>query len=183
MEERELIEQTLRGNTDAFSFLVKKYENKVFHLASGFVPDRATADDLAQEVFLKAYLALPKFQFRSEFGTWLYRIAVNHMKDYLRKRARREEVALDPAKEALLAAEDARQKEEEERTGKAHRDLVMQMLRKLPLKHQMILTLRDIDGLSYEEIGQILRLSPGTVDSRLFRARRKLRDKMMPYLG
>jgi RNA polymerase sigma-70 factor (ECF subfamily) len=88
MEEKELVLQSKEGNEEAFASLVKKYKTKVFNLAWSLTRDRETADDLAQEAFIKAYIALPKFQFKSGFGTWLYRITVNHVNDYLRKKSK-----------------------------------------------------------------------------------------------
>ncbi|MGD0783270.1 MAG: sigma-70 family RNA polymerase sigma factor, partial [Candidatus Aminicenantales bacterium] len=120
--------------------------------------------------------------FESEFGTWLYRIAVNHIKDHLRKIGRRREVSLQEIAEGRLAAEDPAPGREAERLAEERRAAVHKALRMLPPKYGVILTLRDVRGLSYEEIAAILKISPGTVDSRLFRARRQLRKKMAPFL-
>ncbi len=183
MEEKELIRLSQEGNGEAFGLLVERYKAKVFNLASSWTQDRAAADDLAQEIFIKAYFSLPKFKSRSEFGTWLYRIAVNHTKDYLRKnRSRLKEIPLEEAGEKVLTAENGSRREEEQ-AGEKRRALVQSALLRLPEKHRVILTLRDIQGLSYEEISRILGLSPGTVDSRLFRARKKLREKLAGYIG
>jgi len=183
MEEKELIRLAQDGSQEAFSVLVKTHKNKVFNLAMSLTRNREAADDLSQEVFVKAYLALPKFRLQSEFGTWLYRIAVNQVKDYLRKMGRRKEVSLEAVSEqegTLAADEEGRERVmlEERR-----RRLVHQVLRTLPPKHQVILSLRDIQGYSYEEIAKILKISAGTVDSRLSRARILLRKKLAPYLG
>ncbi|MGQ9671822.1 MAG: RNA polymerase sigma factor [Candidatus Aminicenantales bacterium] len=173
MDEKELIRLSQAGNGEAFGQLVERYKIKVFSLAYGLTRDRVAADDLAQEVFIKAYYVLPKFKFRSEFGTWLYRVAINHIKDYLRKSKRHGlAVPLDDVPEIKMAAEN--RPHEAEREEEKRRHLVRQALEKLPEKHRAILMLRDIQGLSYEEVGRILGLSPGTVDSRLFRARKRL---------
>jgi RNA polymerase sigma-70 factor (ECF subfamily) len=155
----------------------------VYHLAYGFVQDPATADDLAQDVFVKVYCHLAKFKFESEFGTWLYRIAVNHIKDHLRKIGRRKEVSLEDVAEGRLAAEDPGPGREAERLTEERRAAVHKALSTLPQKYNVILTLRDVRGLSYEEIADVLKISPGTVDSRLHRARRQLRKKMAPLLA
>jgi RNA polymerase sigma-70 factor (ECF subfamily) len=182
MEEKELIRLSQEGNGEAFGLLVERYKAKVFNLASSWTQDRAAADDLAQEIFIKAYFSLPKFKFKSEFGTWLYRIAVNHIKDYLRKKKTRlKEIPLEEGKKILTAENEGRL--EDEQVEEKRRALVQAALQHLPEKHRIILTLRDIQGLSYEEISCVLRLSPGTVDSRLFRARKKLREKLAAYLG
>jgi RNA polymerase sigma-70 factor (ECF subfamily) len=182
MEEKELVERACRGDRDAFETLVRRYEAKVYHLAYGFVQDRAGADDLAQEIFLKVYLSLEKFHFRSGFGTWLYRLAVNHIKDHLRKTARKREVSLDDVAEAAFPSADDVLEREEARVRDDRRKAVLQVLATLPQKYRVILTLRDVEGLPYETIAETLAISPGTVDSRLHRARKMLLKKMTPYL-
>ena len=183
MEEKTLVEEAQRGGREAFEVIVKTYEKKVFHLAYSFVQDRASADDLAQEVFVKAYFALSKFHFKSGFGTWLYRIAVNHFKDHLRKVSRRKEVSLEEFEDIPFAADDQVKEKEQRQAEDQRKKIVFQVLETLPPKYQLILTLRDVRGFSYEEIGGILKISSGTVDSRLHRARKMLRKKMTPYLG
>jgi RNA polymerase sigma-70 factor (ECF subfamily) len=182
MEDRELVERTRQGQQDAFETLVRKYEAKVYHLAYGFVQDRAAADDLAQEIFLKVYLSLEKFHFRSGFGTWLYRLAVNHIKDHLRKTARKREVSLDDVAEVAFSAADDILEREQDRIRDDRRKAVLKVLETLPPKYRVILTLRDVEGLPYENIAETLQISPGTVDSRLHRARKMLLKKMTPYL-
>jgi len=182
MDDRPQVESALRGDRDAFEALVRKYETKVYHLAFSFVQDPATADDLAQDIFVKIYGSLSKFRFDSEFGTWLYRVAVNHIKDHLRKIGRRKEISLQDIDESRFSSEDPVRAREAEREDERRRAAVHQALQSLPPKYNMILTLRDVRGLSYEEVARILKISPGTVDSRLFRARRLLRKKMAPAL-
>jgi RNA polymerase sigma-70 factor (ECF subfamily) len=183
MDERELVRLAQDGSQDAFAELVAKYQSKVFSMAMSFIRNREAADDAAQEVFLKAYLALPKFHLKSEFGTWLYRITINHVKDVLRKRGRAKEVPLDDVREVSVTEENGLESAERERETEARRGLVQRFVRGLPEKYRVILTLRDIQGLPYDEISQVLHLSPGTVDSRLHRARRMLRRDLAPYLG
>ncbi len=181
MEEKELVRQSKEGNEDAFSSLVKKYKTKVFNLAWSLTRDRETADDLAQEAFIKAYLALPTFRFKSEFGTWLYRITVNHVKDYLRKKSKMSKMLLEKMKEMPLVQESEIIKKEKEQIIEQRRKFVHQCLQTIPEKYKLILSLRDIQGFSYEEITKILKISPGTVDSRLHRARKMLRKKLAPF--
>ena len=183
MEERELVVLAQEGSEEAFSALVRKYEKKVFNLAYGLTQNRETADDLAQEVFFKAYSGLPKFHFKSEFGTWLYRVAVNRVRDYLRKRGRIKEISLETMPESVISQEDERLKREKEQVDEQRKALVHKVLQTLPPKYSLILALRDIQGNSYEEISGILKISPGTVDSRLHRARRMLRKKLEPFLS
>jgi RNA polymerase sigma-70 factor (ECF subfamily) len=182
MEEKQLVRLAQDGSPAAFEELVVKYQPKVFSMALSFTRNREAADDLAQEVFLKAYLALPRFHGKSEFGTWLYRISVNHIKDFLRKKGRAKEVSLDDVREISFSDREQTEKAELERETESRRTLVQRFVQSLPEKYRVILTLRDIQGLPYEDISRILRLSPGTVDSRLHRARRMLRLKLVPYL-
>ncbi len=183
MEEKELIRLAQEGSQEAFSVLVQNHKNKVFNLAMSLTRNREAADDLTQEAFIKAYLALPKFRFQAEFGTWLYRIAVNQVKDYLRKMGRRREVSLETVSEQEGTFEADEGNREKEALQERRRRLVHQVLWSLPPKHQVILSLRDIQGYSYEEIAKILKISAGTVDSRLHRARILLRKKLAPFLS
>ena len=182
MEDRKLIELAQEGSQDAFSELVLKYQAKVFSMVLNFTRDRETADDLSQEIFLKAYLALPRFRFGSEFGTWLYRISLNHVRDYLRKAGKRKEVSLEEVGELPTRDESAEMKEKE-RVQESRKKLLHQLLEALPVKYRIVLTLRDIQGLPYDEISRVLKISQGTVDSRLHRARKMLRKKLAPYLS
>ena len=179
MEEKVLVQRSKEGDQEAFSVLVNKYKTKVFRLAFSLTRDRDIADDLAQEAFIRAYLSLPKFQQKSEFGTWLYRITVNHTMDYLRKKTRRKEVPFDdfPISQEEETLTPEKDKEEEQK-----RTILYRSLEKLPEKYRLILTLRDRQGFSYKEIAKILKISPGTVDSRLHRAREMLRKKISPFL-
>lgn len=181
MEERRLVELAREGRADAYGELVRAFQSKVFNMAYGFTGNRESADDLTQEVFLKAYLALPRFRFGSAFGTWLYRIAVNHLKDFLRKKGKVREVSLEDVGEPASA--DTVAALEDEREDARKRRLVRRELAKLPDKYRIVLTLRDVEGLPYEEIARVLGISPGTLDSRLHRARKMLRKKVAPVLA
>jgi RNA polymerase sigma-70 factor, ECF subfamily len=182
MDEKELIRRSQEGDGEAFGQLIERYKSKVFNLAYGMIGDRSEADDLAQDVFIKAYYALPKFQFRSEFGTWLYRIAVNHVRDYLRKNKHRlDEVSIHELGETIPGASGS--SFEDRQLADKRRALVQAALRRLPEKYRTILALRDMQELTYEEISRILAISPGTVDSRLHRARKKLREKLAAIVG
>ncbi len=183
MDEKELVRLAQEGSDSAFEALVTKYQPKVFSMAMSFIRNREAADDAAQDVFLKAYLALPKFHLKSEFGTWLYRIAVNHIKDVLRKRGRAREIPLDDVKELSFAEENPLEKAETEKEDAVRRGLVHESVASLPEKYRIILTLRDIQGMPYDDIAGVLHLSQGTVDSRLHRARKMLRTKLAPYLS
>jgi RNA polymerase sigma-70 factor (ECF subfamily) len=183
MEENQLVERSKQGDEEAFGVLVQKYKIKVFNLAYSFTRNKETADDLAQEIFIKVYYALEKFKFRSGFGTWLYRIAVNHIKDHLRKHGKEKLISLEALGREPSQQENETQKKERIQEKADRKKLLYRALQSLPDKHLVILTLRDIQGHSYEEIANILKLSPGTVDSRLHRARKMLRKKISPFLS
>jgi RNA polymerase sigma-70 factor (ECF subfamily) len=184
MEENQVVKLAQQGDTEAFSALVRNYQNRVFGLAVNIVHNHETADDLAQEIFIKAYQALPRFRSESEFGTWLYQIAINHIRDYLRKHKkekdalRLDDIPEPSGEEKEMSLELADNQEEERR-----KRLITEKMEEMPEKYRLILSLRDIQGLSYEEISRILKLTPGTVDSRLHRARRLLRKKLAQALS
>jgi RNA polymerase sigma-70 factor, ECF subfamily len=178
MEEKELIQSAQKGDKDSFGVLVERYRNKMFYLAYSMTNNRETADDLAQEVFVKAYRALPRFNLASKFSTWLYRIAINAVKDFHRKESGWERVSLD---ERIELSDTKNFRNEDEKQKRL--EIIRENINKLPEKHRIVLSLRDIQGKSYSEIADILHVSPGTVDSRLFRARKKLRKMMAPYLS
>jgi len=182
MDEKALVQLSKKGDEEAFSVLVKKYRAKIFNLAFSLTYDREIADDLAQEAFIKAYFALPKFKLKSEFGTWLYRITVNHVKDYLRKKGRMDRMSLVDIKENPFLYKDEIMKKEKDQVEEEKRRLIHECVQTLPKKYQIILSLRDIQGFSYREIAKILKIFPGTVDSRLHRARKMLRKKLTPLL-
>jgi len=182
MEEKKLIRLSQEGDEEAFSLLVNKYQRKVFCLAYGFTHNRETADDLAQEAFIKAYFGLSRFKFKSTFGTWLYRITLNTIKDHLRKKERMNKVSIQDIHERFSFHEEEEKEREMKKRQEERRRIVHQFIHTLPEKYRTILTLRDIQDFSYQEISKILQISPGTVDSRLHRARKMLRDKLKPLL-
>ena len=183
MQDRELIVRSQEGDQEAFGLLVRKYQTKVFQMAYGFTRNKETASDLAQEVFIKVYSFLKSFKFRSEFGTWLYRVTVNHIKDHLRKEGRLRTVAFDENIERSTAGANSSPRREGGPGSENLEELIHDAIRSLPPKQRIIVTLRDIQGLPYAEIARTLKISPGTVDSRLHRARKMLRKKLIPYLG
>ena len=181
MEEKTLVQKCLEGDQDAFGALVGKYKTKVFNLAFSLTRNRETAEDLAQEAFIKAYRALKSFRFQSEFGTWLYRIALNHIKDYMRSEGRYRKVPFEETIMEMGVQEDVVRDREEEQIAEQRRKIVLEGIHSLPEKYKVILSLRDIQGFSYSDISHILKISPGTVDSRLHRARKMLRKKIAPF--
>jgi RNA polymerase sigma-70 factor (ECF subfamily) len=183
MDEKDLVRRCKEGDEEAFGVLVKKYKTKVYHLAYSLSHDAQAADDLAQEVFIKAYYALDKFREKSEFGTWIYRITINHCRDFLRKRNRMTQIPLENVIGKISAQEDETLPEEKEQEKAQRRKVVHTAIQALPDKYRVILSLRDIQDFSYSEIAKILDISPGTVDSRLHRARKMLRKKLEPFFS
>jgi len=183
MEEKKLVRLSKEGNQEAFAALVKKYKTKVFNLAFSLTHNRETADDMAQETFIKAYFSLSAFKSKSEFGTWLYRITVNNIMDFMRKEYRIKKVSFREDIENPFVQENEMRIKEKKIIEERRRKFVHEAIQTLPEKQQVILSLRDIQGFSYEEISKILNISPGTVDSRIHRARKKLRKKLVPFLS
>lgn len=182
-EEREWVAQALDGDNKAFGKLVERYQKKVYGLAFGILRSREDAWDVAQEAFVKAYKNLGSYEGSAAFYTWLYRIAYNLSLDTLRSKARRDTVELDD--ETREAAGDELARPEHPSDTLARRELaevVTQAMSKLTEKHRAIIVLREIEGLSYEEMADVLQISKGTVMSRLFHARRNLAALVQPYL-
>lgn len=183
-EDLELVKQAQDGDNAAFSKLVEAYQRRVYALAYGILRNRDDAWDVAQEAFVKAYRNLASFRGQSAFYTWLYRIAYNLSMDTLRSRGRREMVDLEPRHlERHLAEKDP---EMDHPSRALDRRELVEVLRKamneLSDKHRAIIVLREIEGLSYEEMADVLKISKGTVMSRLFHARKNLQKLLQPYV-
>lgn len=183
MADRELVERAKRGDQEAFEQLVLDNQNRVYALALRLVDDREEAADLAQEAFVKAWQGLVYFQGESSFSTWIYRLTTNLCIDYLRKQKRREGV--EPA--VSLDDEDSGWLEPADWEGDPQRLLeraergraLAQGLEQLSEWQRQILVLRELSGLSYQEIGQTLDIDLGTVRSRIARARMALRKILL----
>lgn len=183
----DLIEAFQGGDEKAFETLVKRYQDRLFNMIFGMLRNHHEAEDVFQEVLIKVYKRLKDFRGESGFFTWLYRVGVNATWDHLRKRQRRpafsleaaiEEKRLSPKKLADKAAGPGTKAQWSDEVA-----LVRAALEELNPKHRVILVLKEEEGLSYEEIARVLRCSIGTVESRIFRAREKLRKKLEPYFG
>ncbi len=176
--EKHCIERVLKGDAQAFEPLVHAYEKTVYNLALRSLGNPQDAEDLTQEAFLKAYRSLPSFRGDSKFSVWLYRIVSNLCLDQLRARKRRPTQSLSVENEEgetdELEIPDEHFSPEKLLDRKLTRESVQRGLASLPDESRQILLLRELQGLSYEEIGQTLGLEPGTVKSRIFRARKRL---------
>jgi RNA polymerase sigma-70 factor (ECF subfamily) len=172
--EIELIHRSQAGDTVAFGELVTKYRTKIFNMIYGMVGNETDAWDLAQEGFLKAWRSIHRFQGRSSFYTWLYRITINVTIDSLRRRCDRREVELDDAIPSLLPGPGVNYERAE------IREQVYAALAQLTPEQRAVIVLKEIEDLQYQEIANILDLSLGTVMSRLFYGRKKLQSILRP---
>lgn len=177
-QELTIIRRVQHGDTEAFSVLVAAYEKNVFNVALQMTGNREDAQDMAQEAFLKAFNSLSTFRGDSKFSSWLYRIVSNVCLDFKRRQSRRPSSSLtvedDEGESLQLDIADESQSPEALLERKLTRDAVRRGLASLPDEQRQILLLREIQGLSYEEIAEVMDLEPGTVKSRIFRARKKL---------
>jgi len=184
--DQQLVEMVQQGNKAAFDLLVRKYQNKVLSLISRFVKNQGDVPDVAQEAFIKAYRALPNFRGDSAFYTWLYRIAVNTAKNHLAAQKRRPSSSdLDiEESEFFDDADKLRDCASPERLLLTNelRDAVINTLEALPEDLRTAISLRELDGLSYEDIANVMECPVGTVRSRIFRAREALDKQIEPLM-
>ena len=186
--DQQLVERAQRGDKRAFELLVLKYQRKLGRLLSRFVRDPAEVEDVTQEAFIKAYRALPSFRGDSAFYTWLYRIGINTAKNYLVALGRRAPTSTGFDNEEAEGFEDADQLRdsntpESELEGKEIAATVNRAMDALPADLRTAITLREIEGLSYEEIANVMNCPVGTVRSRIFRARDAIAAELRPLLG
>ena len=186
--DQQLVERAQRGDKRAFELLVLKYQRKLGRLLSRFVRDPAEVEDVTQEAFIKAYRALPGFRGESAFYTWLYRIGINTAKNYLVALGRRAPTSTGFDNEEAEGFEDADQLRdsstpESELEGKEIAATVNRAMDALPKDLRTAITLREIDGRSYEEIANVMNCPVGTVRSRIFRARDAIAAELRPLLG
>ena len=173
-----IVRKVLQGDVNAFEKLVTEYERAVYAIAQRMTGNAEDAADMTQETFIKAYNSLQSFRGDSKFSVWLYRIASNVCLDFLRSRSRKPTVSLsvedDEGEEGQLDIADESQSPELLLERGLTRDAVRRGLDTLPPDYRQILLLREIQGLSYDEIAAVLEIEVGTVKSRIFRARKRL---------
>lgn len=179
--DQELVEQVRAGDQAAFRGLVERYSSRIWTLVSGMVRDRSEVEDIVQDVFFKVYRKLPSFEGKSSFYTWLYRVAFNTATDHLKKKRldRTHSVEDIPQLDAVDEGEDPTRGMDRSEL----RRRLAEAMSELPDKYRDILVLREYEECSYEDIAEILQCSKGTVESRLFRARARLREKMKRYMN
>lgn len=184
--DQQLVERVQRGEQAAFDLLVKKYQHKIMSLIARYIKNQGDVPDVAQEAFIKAYRALPNFRGESAFYTWLYRIAVNTAKNHLVSRGRKPPATDIDAQDAefLDAGHGLKDIDSPESVllSEEIRSVVMQTIDELPDDLKQAITLRELDGMGYEEIAQTMDCPIGTVRSRIFRAREAIEKNIRPLL-
>jgi RNA polymerase sigma-70 factor, ECF subfamily len=182
----ELVKRVQAGDKKAFDVLVQKYQHKLVKLILRYVQDPVESLDVAQEAFIKAYRALPNFRGESSFYTWLYRIGINTAKNHLVAQGRRPPDSDVDIQDAEQYDVDARLKEQDTPEGLAQRDeierVIFDAIEALPEDLRTAITLRELEGLSYEEIAQAMDCPVGTVRSRIFRARDAIDKRLRPLV-
>ena len=186
--DQQLVLRAQQGDKRAYELLVLKYQRKLQRLLSRLVRDPAEVEDVTQEAFIKAYRALPSFRGDSAFYTWLYRIGINTAKNYLVALGRRAPTSTGFDNEEAENFEDAEalrdsNTPEDELHGKEIAAVVNRAMDALPEDLRTAITLREIEGLSYEEIASVMNCPIGTVRSRIFRAREAIATELRPLLG
>lgn len=186
--DQQLVERVQRGDKRAFDLLVVKYERRLARLLSRFVRDSHEVEDISQETFIKAYRALASFRGDAAFYTWLYRIGINTAKNYLMARGRRAPTVTEFDAEEAEGFEGAEALQElntpeSELLSKEIGQVVNDAMAALPEDLRTAITLREIEGLSYEEIAETMNCPIGTVRSRIFRAREAIAARLRPILG
>ena len=182
-EENSLIERSKQGEYSAFRQLVEQYQSRIYAVCYGVVRNREDALDVMQEVFIKIYHSIKKFHGESGLYSWIYRIAVNASLDFLRKQKRKRKFFETAYQERDVQIKGANTETPGDIVITLElKEVVHQAINKLPEKHKAIIILREIEGLSYQEIAKIMKCSEGTVMSRLFYARKKLTSLLKNYI-
>jgi len=185
--DQQLVERAQRGDKRAFELLVEKYQRKLGRLLARFIRDPAEVEDVTQEAFIKAYRALPAFRGDSAFYTWLYRIGINTAKNYLMALGRRAPTSTEVEAEDAEGFEDGEQLRdintpESILLSKEIAVTVNATIEQLPEELRTAIQLREIEGMSYEDIARIMDCPIGTVRSRIFRAREAIAERLRPLL-
>ena len=187
LTDQQLVDKVQQGDKKAFNLLVLKYQNRVSSLVARYVKNSGDVADVTQEAFIKAYRALPNFRGESAFYTWLYRIAVNSAKNYLVSQSRKPPASDVDAQEAEFyeGADALHENSSPERSllTKEIEKYLYQAIDKLPDELRMAITLREMEGMSYEDIASVMECPVGTVRSRIFRAREAMDAVIAPLMN
>ena len=186
--DQQLVERVQRGDKAAFDLLVIKYQRKIFRLLSRLIRDPGEVEDVAQEAFIKAYRALPNFRGDSAFYTWLYRIAINTAKNWLVSQGRRAPTTTETDIEEAETFDDGEHLRDLNTPDamlltRQVADAVNRAIERLPEELKTAIVLRELEGLSYEEIAETMNCPIGTVRSRIFRAREAIAEELRPILN
>jgi RNA polymerase sigma-70 factor (ECF subfamily) len=185
--DKELVRRVKKGDRHAFELLFSRYQHKILNLISRYLRDREDVEDVAQETFIKAFRALPRFRGESAFYTWLYRIAINTAKNHQVARSRRPPgTDLDVDDAEYMDGTDALRESENPESALARDELSAEIdlaISQLPDDLRSAVTLREFDGLTYEQIAEIMDCPVGTVRSRIFRAREAIDTRIQPLLN
>ena len=179
-----LVRRLKKGDFRAFDLLVLKYQSRVIATAFKYVKERQLAEDIAQEAFIKSYKSIDSFREESSFYTWVYRIAVNTAKNYLVSANRRDEIVISDLSEDDSFYPEKSDVDSPQDLLKASelRDLIFESLSSLGEETRTALSLREFDGLSYEQIAEIVKCPVGTVRSRIFRGREMIEDVVSKHM-
>jgi RNA polymerase sigma-70 factor (ECF subfamily) len=188
LSDEDIMERCAMGSEGAFRILVQRYRARIMNLVSRFINDRDRAEEIAQEVFLRVFRNRERYRKSGKFSTWIFTIAVNLTKNEIRSRVRhRGTFSLDAMEEESggqgVSFPDSRPLPDEDLSSVEIGEKVADALRKIPPRYREAVMLRDVEGLSYEEVGQILRIPGGTVRSRINRARLMLKERLKSHIS
>ena len=187
-EDTELVALAQKGSTNSFNKLVDKYHSRIYSLTYQMTSNREDAEDLTQEIFIKAFEALPRFKGRSSFYTWLYRIGINKTINYRKKRNRNRPISIDALDQDITYDEVYAELDSKD-SPLRHIGLnelqvkLNEAMQRLSLKHRTVVVMHDIEGIPHDEIAKIVGVSVGTIRSRLFYARRQLQVDLGEYFS
>jgi len=188
LSDEDVMERCAMGSEAAFRALVQRYRTRIMNLVCRFINDRDRAEEISQEVFLRVFRNRERYRKSGKFSTWIFTIAVNLTKNEIRSRVRhRGTFSLDAMDEESggqgVSFPDSKPLPDEDLNANEIGRKVAEALHKIPARYREAVVLRDVEGLSYEEVGQILRIPGGTVRSRINRARLMLKERLKPYLS
>lgn len=188
LSDEDVMERCALGSEAAFRALVQRYRTRIMNLVCRFISDRDRAEEISQEVFLRVYRNRERYRKSGKFSTWIFTIAVNLTKNEIRSRVRHKGTySLDAMEEDSggqgLAFPDGRPLPDADLSAREIQERVAEALRKLPPRYREAVVLRDIEGMSYEEVGEILKIPGGTVRSRINRARLMLKERLKPHVS
>lgn len=184
--EKELVDRSRKGDLDAYDMLVQRYQGKIYSLVYNMTSNREDTEDLVQDVFIKAHSALEKFQGKSTFYTWVYRIAVNRTINFVKKRKKRSALSLNEIdhgveRDELYVELSSRESPFRDAAINEISEKLNAALQKLSEKHRAVVVMHDIEGTPHDDIAKVLGCSSGTIRSRLYYARQQLQVELSEY--